>query len=90
MSSPATEIQAQREPLISFGKKERGFVVDPLSDKVMIMEVDFPWGILKFASDDFSQAVGLPPLWPVLGLYRRVPVAEGNDVIGTISDSFPV
>lgn len=32
MSSPATEIQAQREPLISFGKKERGFVVDPLSD----------------------------------------------------------
>jgi Na+-transporting NADH:ubiquinone oxidoreductase subunit D len=32
MSSPATEIQAEREPIISFGKKERTAVVDPLSD----------------------------------------------------------
>ena len=32
MSSPATEIKAEREPLIAFGKKERQAVVDPLSD----------------------------------------------------------
>lgn len=32
MSSPATDIQAEREPLISFGKKERKMVIDPLSD----------------------------------------------------------
>lgn len=32
MSSPATEVQAEREPLISFGKKERTAVIDPLSD----------------------------------------------------------
>lgn len=32
MSSPATEIQAEREPLVSFGKKERETVMDPLSD----------------------------------------------------------
>jgi len=32
MSSPATEMQAKREPIISFGKKERTTVVDPLSD----------------------------------------------------------
>ncbi|MFK7926915.1 MAG: NADH:ubiquinone reductase (Na(+)-transporting) subunit D [Myxococcota bacterium] len=32
MSSPATEIQAEREPLIAFGKKERAAMIDPLSD----------------------------------------------------------
>jgi len=32
MSSPATEIEVQREPLISFGKKERQALVDPFSD----------------------------------------------------------
>jgi len=32
MSSPATEIQAERAPLIAFGKKERAAVIDPLSD----------------------------------------------------------
>lgn len=32
MSSPATEIEVQREPIISFGKKERQALVDPFSD----------------------------------------------------------
>jgi Na+-transporting NADH:ubiquinone oxidoreductase subunit D len=32
MSSPATEIQQERAPLLAFGKKERGNLVDPLSD----------------------------------------------------------
>jgi Na+-transporting NADH:ubiquinone oxidoreductase subunit D len=32
MSSPATEIKAERAPLIAFGKKERAMVIDPLSD----------------------------------------------------------
>lgn len=32
MSSPATEIQQERAPAISFGKKERQVLIDPLSD----------------------------------------------------------
>jgi Na+-transporting NADH:ubiquinone oxidoreductase subunit D len=32
MSSPANEIQVQREPLIAFGKKERKTLFDPFSD----------------------------------------------------------
>ncbi len=32
MSSPATDVQAESAPLISFGKKEKAAVVDPLSD----------------------------------------------------------
>ncbi len=32
MSSPATEIQQERAPLLAFGKKERATIIDPLSD----------------------------------------------------------
>jgi Na+-transporting NADH:ubiquinone oxidoreductase subunit D len=32
MSSPATEIEVQREPLVSFGKKEKAVLMDPFSD----------------------------------------------------------
>ena len=32
MSSPATEIQQERAPLMPFGKKERANMIDPLSD----------------------------------------------------------
>jgi len=32
MSSPATEIQQERAPLMPFGKKERQNIIDPLSD----------------------------------------------------------
>jgi Na+-transporting NADH:ubiquinone oxidoreductase subunit D len=32
MSSPATQIEVQREPLISFGKKERSILIDPFAD----------------------------------------------------------